>query len=121
MKRSLMRSRLALFVAAAVVFAPGWYARSEPPREAGLAERMLAPTGDEAAFTRGAAKIKPQLSGQYVKRIDPGASVAYVAAFMLGTLGLAFLWLIACDRVRSIFRFTCWTRLRRAPPFLQLA
>ena len=117
-----MRSRLALFVVAVVIFAPGWYGRehSAPSQGADLAARMLAPTWDEGAVTRVAPEVKPQPSGQYVKRVHLTANFAFLAAFMPGTLGLAFLWMIACNRARSIARFSCSTRLSRAPP-LQLA
>lgn len=115
-----MRSRLALFVVAVVIFAPGWYGRghSARPQGADLAARMLAPTWDEA-ITRAAPEVKPQPSGQHVKRFHSATNFAYLAAFMPET-GLAFFWLIACNRVRSIARFSRSTRLSRAPPLLQL-
>lgn len=51
-RKVLMRSRFALLIAAAVVFAPGWYGQGEPRAAQGsdLAARVLAPTVDEGAM-----------------------------------------------------------------------
>lgn len=123
MRGTVLRSRLALVVVAAVIFAPGWYARGrpEPPRGADLAARILAPTWDEGTVARAAPEVKPDPRGQYVERIRSAANFASLAAFTLGTLGLGFLWLTASNRVRAIVRFRRSSRLSRAPPLLQLA
>jgi hypothetical protein len=119
MKRSL-RSTAWLFVMAAVIFAPGWYGqgRSGLPREADLGTRMLAPTFDEGTVARTASEIKPHPRGQQVIRFHPAADLAYLGASMPGTLGLAFLWRIAANRVRPNVRFHHSIRLSRAPPLL---
>jgi hypothetical protein len=123
MRDSFVRSRLALVVAAAVILAPGWYARGrpEPARGADLAARILAPTWDEGTVARAAPEVKPDPRRQYVKRFRSAANLASLAAFTLGTLGLGFLWLTASNRVRAIGRFRRSSRLSRAPPPLQLA
>lgn len=121
MKSSVLGSRLVLFVIAAVIFAPGWYGRgrSEPPLGGDLAARILAPTWDEGAVARAAPEVKPLLRGHYER--FHSVTFAYLAAFIPGTLALAFLWLIVPNRVRSILRFHTSTRVSRAPPVLQLA
>lgn len=123
MNGSYVRSRLALFVVAAVILAPGWYGqgRPEPAQGADLAARMLAPTWDEGAVARAAPEVKPQPRSLHVKRFHSAANFVYLFAFILGLLGFAFLWLIASDHVRPIVRFRHSSRLSRAPPPLQLA
>ena len=81
---------------------------------------MLALTSAEAAVTPAVRDVKPQPKGQYVKRFLSAADFLHLA-FVMGSLGLAFLWLIACSRIRSVVRFSRSTRLGRAPPLLQLA
>lgn len=122
MTSSLMRSSLALFVVAAVIFAPRWDGRggTEPPQGVELAARMLAPNWGEVAVGRATPAVTPQPRGQYAKRVH-SAAFAYLGAFMPATLGLAFLWLIVSTRVRPIVRLRHSSRLSRAPPLLQLA
>jgi hypothetical protein len=123
MNGSLVRSRLALFVVAAVILAPGLYGqgRPEPAQGADLAARMLAPTWDEGTVARAAPEVKPQPRSKYVNRFHPTATFVYLFAFILGLLGVALLWLIASNHVRPFARFRHSSRLSRAPPQLQLA
>jgi cell division protein FtsX len=85
-----------------------------------LAARLLALTSAEAAVTPAVRDVKPQPKGQHDKRFLSAADFLYLA-FVMGSLGLAFLWLIACYHIRSVVRFSCSTRPCRAPPLLQLA
>jgi hypothetical protein len=118
-----VRSRLALFVVAAVIFAPGWYGRGrpQPAQGADLAARILAPTWDEGTVARTAPEPKQQPRGRYGKRLQQDANVAYLTSFMLGPLGFAFLWLFASGHMRPIVHVGHSSRLSRAPPLLQLA
>jgi hypothetical protein len=118
-----MRSRFALLVAAAVIFAPGWQGQGPPQHLQGsdLAARVLAPTVDEGAISRAAADIKYELSDRHAKRWRTGITFTVIPTFGLGALALAVFRIVAfysgpflgLDRLRS--RFT------RAPPRFQPA
>jgi hypothetical protein len=118
-----MRSRFALLIAAAVVFAPGWYGREAPqhPRGSDLAARVLAPTVDEGAIREVAADSKHQLSTRQSKRWRPSLTTAAIAAFGLGAIALVILWAVACHRESQPPRLRLCHRLSRAPPRLQPA
>jgi hypothetical protein len=116
-----MRSRLAIVVAAAVIFAPGWYGQAPPqqPHAGDLVARVLAPTLDEAAMRNGDAKH--QLSLRQLKRWRPSfASVPAVALF-LGSTALVVYWIVALYRARLFFACRFSNRLSRAPPAIQPA
>jgi len=117
-----MRSRLALFVAAAIVFAPGWDGRGRPeaPHVDELAVRILAPTFDEGQIRETARDIKQQVRSRYAKPsrslpISPG-SVGHA----LSATALALLWLLFDSRERLIRCIPLPSGCSRAPPF-QLA
>jgi hypothetical protein len=117
-----MRSRLALLVAAAIVFAPGWNGRGrpEPPRGGDLAVRILAPTFDEGQIREPAWDIKQQVRSRYAKPfrslpMSPGA-----VGFALSASALALLWLLSISRERLIRCIPLRRECSRAPP-LQLA
>jgi hypothetical protein len=117
-----MRSRLALLIAATIVFAPGWNGpgRTEPPRGGELAVRILAPTFDEGQIREPAWDIKQNVRSRYAK---PSRSLP----MFLGALGsaltataLALLWLLFVGGERLIRCIPLRTTCSRAPP-LQLA
>jgi hypothetical protein len=117
-----MRSRLALLVAATIVFAPGWNGRgrTEPPRGGELAVRILAPTFDEGQIREPAWDIKQQVRSGYAKPfrflpMSPGAD-----GFTLSAGALALLWLLLVGGERLIRRIPLRSTCSRAPP-LQLA
>jgi hypothetical protein len=119
-----MRSRFALFIAAAVVFAPGWQGQEAPQRSGAsdLAARVLAPTGDPGAIREAVADTTGQFGGRQSKRWRLGVTFHAVSAFGLGASALAIAWLVtsylgslsALYRLR--FRFS-----RAPPPLLQPA
>ena len=118
-----MRSRFALLVAAAVIFAPGWQGQGPPQHSQGsdLAARVLAPTVDEGAISRAATGIKHELSDRHAKRWRTGITFEVIPTFGLVALALVVFRIVAfycgpvlgLDRLR--FRFT------RAPPRFQPA
>jgi hypothetical protein len=118
-----MRSRFALLIATAVVFAPGWYGQEAPehPRGSDLAARVLAPTVDEGAIREIGADPKHQLSTRQSKRWRPSLSSAAIAAFGLGAIALLIFWAVACHRESQPPRLRLRHRLSRAPPRLQPA
>jgi hypothetical protein len=117
-----MRSRLALWVAAAIVFAPGWNGpgQPEPPRGGDLAVRILAPTFDEGQVREVASDIKQQVRGRYAKTSRPTTTSPDAVGFALGATGLALLWLISFVPEHLIRSTLLRTGFSRAPP-LQLA
>ncbi len=119
-----MRSRVALLVAAAVIFAPGWQGQGSPRHLQGsdLAARVLAPTVDEGAIRGAVADIKHELNGRHAKRWRMGITFEVIPTFGLGALALVIFWVVVAfysgsflGLYRLRFRFT------RAPPRLQPA
>jgi hypothetical protein len=117
-----MRSRLALLVAATIVFAPGWngHGRPEPARGGELAVRMLAPTFDEGQFREPVRDIKEQVRSGYATSprslpTSPGAG-----GFALSAVALALLWVLSVTGERLTRCIPLLSRCSRAPP-LQLA
>jgi putative transposase len=117
LKTLLVRSYLALFIAAATIFAPGWPGDSEPPQEADLWMRMLAPTVNEGAVP----KVKQQPSRRYEERSHLSVPFTGLTTSNLVSVALLILWPIASIRTRVIRRLRHGTALSRAPPFPQLA
>jgi hypothetical protein len=118
-----MRSRFALLVATAVVFAPGWYGQEAPQHRWGgdLAARVLAPTVDEGAMREAAADLKHQLSSRQGKRWRPSLPSAAIVALGLGAISLVIFWGVACHRQQPPLRLRLRHRFSRAPPLLQHA
>jgi hypothetical protein len=118
-----MRSRIALAVAAAVVFAPGWpgHEAPQPLGESDLAARVLAPTGDVGVIRDAGFDVKHQLSDSHVKRSRPGFTLAAVAALGIGVMALAVLWRVPSHRVLFLRLLLLRFRFSRAPPRLQPA
>jgi hypothetical protein len=117
-----MRSRLALLVAAAIVFAPGWNERGrpEPPRGGDLAVRILAPTFDEGQVRGAPWDINQHVRNRYAKPSQPIATFPGAVGLALGATALALLWLISLSGDRLIRCIPLRTGFSRAPP-LQLA
>jgi hypothetical protein len=118
-----MRSRFALLVAAAVIFAPGWHGQGPPqrPRGTDLAARVLAPTVDEGALREATADVKHQLGGLQAKRWRPGVTLGALATFGLGVLTLAILWFVAFCSGSLFGLYRLRFRFSRAPPRFQPA
>ena len=118
-----MRSRFALLVAAAVVFAPGWHGQDPPqhPRGSELAARVLAPTVGEGAFREIAADAKHQLGGRQAKRWRPGNTFEFITTFGWGALALVILWVVASYPGPFLGLYRVRFRFSRAPPRLQSA
>ena len=117
-----MRSRFALFVAAAVIFAPGWHGqgRPQPLRGSDLAASVLAPTVDEGAIREAAANAH-QLGGRHTKRWRPGITFEAVAAIGVGGVPLAIFWLVALYAAPQVGLYRLRFRFSRAPPRFQPA
>ena len=122
-ERSFMRSRFALFIAAAIVFAPGWHGqdRPQPLRGSDLAASVLAPAVDEGAISETAANATHQLGGRHAKRWRPGITFEAVAAIGVGGLPLAIFWLIGICAAPLIGLYRPRFHLSRAPPRFQPA
>ena len=118
-----MRSRFALLVAIAVVFAPGWYGQEAPqhPRGSDLAARVLAPTVDEGAMREAAGGLKDQVSSRHGKRWRPSLTSAAIVAFGPGAIALVIFWGASRHRQQLPCRFRLRHRFSRAPPLLQPA
>jgi hypothetical protein len=118
-----MRSRFALLVATALVFASGWYEQEapQPPRGSHLAARVLAPTVDEGTMREAAADLKLELSSRQGKRWRPSLPFAAIVALGLGAIALAIFWGVASYRQQLPFLFRLRHPFSRAPPFLQPA
>ncbi|HZJ51783.1 MAG TPA: hypothetical protein VFF07_13290 [Actinomycetota bacterium] len=118
-----MRSRFALFVAAAVIFAPGWHGqdRPQPLRGSDLAASVLAPTVDEGAISEAAANATHQLGGRHTKRWRPDITFETVATIGVGGLPLAIFWLVALYAAPQIGLYRLRFRFSRAPPRFQPA
>jgi hypothetical protein len=118
-----MRLRVALLVAAAVIFAPGWHGHGRPqnPRASDLAARVLAPTVDDGAIREAAADVRDQLGGRQTKRWRPGITLEAAATFGVGALAFALFWFVASYSGPLIGLYQLRFRFSRAPPRLQPA
>jgi hypothetical protein len=118
-----MRSRVAIVIAAAVVFAPGWHGQAAPRHAEGsaLVARVLAPTVDEGTLQEAAADVKHQLSGRQLKRWRPNLTFMATIASSVGATALVVFWIVATHRGRLNFSYRFSNRLSRAPPTLQPA
>jgi hypothetical protein len=117
-----MRSRLALLVAAAIVFAPGWNGRGRPeaPRGGELAVRILAPTFDEGQIRETARDIKQQVKSRYAKPSGSLPNSPGSVGHAPSATALAIFWLLFVSRDRPTRCIPPRSGCSRAPP-LQLA
>ena len=117
-----MRSRFALLVAAAVVFAPGWQGEGspEPPEGSDLAARVLAPTVDKGAVRETAVDIRHQLGVRQAKR-GPGVISVAATTVRFAALAFVFLWIVFSSARSPVHLFRARTHFSRGPPRLQPA
>jgi hypothetical protein len=122
-RKVLMRSRVAILIAAAVVFAPGWHRQAAPRHVEGsaLVARVLAPTVDEGTLQEAATNVKHQLGVRQLKRWDPSLTSVGTFGASVAATALVVLWIIATHRGRLNFVYRFSKRLSRAPPRLQPA
>jgi hypothetical protein len=117
-----MRSRYALLIAVAFVFAPGWYGNDVPKHARGsdLAARVLAPTVNDGAVLTPSVDVKYHLRAGYEKR---GPAVTSMVGVSLAFDAIAFVlfWLILSYRGSLRLLVGIRFRFSRAPPLLQLA
>jgi hypothetical protein len=121
--KGLMLPRLALLVAAALIFAPyqSGEETSKPPRGADLAARVLAPTFDEGAIRGATQDFNHLLTSRHTTRLSAEPSLVRPAgAFRVG-IALSLIWLLSLEQIRALHRFLHSSRLSRGPPLLQLA
>jgi hypothetical protein len=119
-ERSFMRSRFALFIAAAIVFAPGWHGQDppQPLRGSDLAASVLAPTVDEGAVSETSKDAKAQLGGRHTKRWRKGITFEAVASIGVGGLAPGIFWLITSHFRPLLGLHRLRFRFSRAPPRL---
>ena len=117
-----MRSRVAILIAAAVVFAPGWHRQAAPRHVEGgaLVARVLAPTVDEG-LQEAATDVKHQLGVRQLKRWHPSLTSVGTFGASVAATALVVLWIVATHRGRLNFVYRFSKRLSRAPPRLQPA
>jgi hypothetical protein len=117
-----MRVRVALLVAAAVGFAPGWYGQDAPhdPRGVDLAAGVLASAVD-GAVREGTADLKHLSTSRQDKRWRPSLTSAAIASSGLRTGRLVIHWLVTGDREQLLLSNRLSHRFRRAPPSLRRA
>ena len=118
-----MLSRLALLVAAALIFAPYQTGGDlpGPSRGADLAARVLAPTFDEGTI-RGAAKdLNHQLINQDITRAGGGQSLVATAGTIPVGIAVFVLWLLGVEQIRLVHRFYRASRVSRGPPLFRFA
>jgi len=113
-----MRSRLVLFLVAAVIWAPGWYGQGQPQHQRGgnLAARVLAPTVNEGEIRKLAVQQKHQLSGRQAKRWGSDITIKAVATLGLGTVTLVGFWVVGFYSGPVLARYSLLFRFSRAPP-----
>lgn len=118
-----MQVRLALLIAAAVIFAPypSGEEYPEPPRGADLAARVLAPTFDEGAMRSATQEVNHQLTSQHATRLNPERAVVGPVSALLVGVALSVVWLLRFERIRVLHRYRYSSKLSRGPPLLQLA
>ncbi len=117
-----MTPSFALLVAAAVVFAPGWYGEGppQPPRGSDLAARVLAPTVDQGSIRTAVADAKDQLGSRQSKRhADPVSTAAATLGF--SAIASLFFWIIVPHAGSVVRPFLLRAGFSRAPPRLQPA
>jgi hypothetical protein len=115
-----VRARLVLFIAAAVVFAPGWHTGSDrraPDAGVSVAGRILAPTVEEANV---ASDPKAAKASKRLDRSKPRLDLSKVVAWISRTSPHSSpdqLWLVAVAAVvLAVAGRRSSTRAPRAPP-----
>jgi hypothetical protein len=115
-----MGSRLALLIAAALIFAPGQPGEGQPQQSRGgnLAARVLAPTVDEGMI-RGDADVKHGINRRQANLWRPSITLDVVAFFALSALALLLVWIVASSTRPLLGRYRRRFRFSRAPPRFQ--
>ena len=115
-----MRARLVLFIAAAVVFAPGWHTdngRRGPDAGVSVAGRILAPTVEEANVASDPAAVK---ASKRLDRSKPRIGFSKVIAWGSSTSAHPSpdqLWMAAVAvAVLAVAAHRPSTRAPRGPP-----
>jgi hypothetical protein len=117
-----MRARLAIFVAAAIVFAPGASSGSgslQPPA-IDVAARMLAPTFDDL-------EVAAYQAAAYAKKAQEQGRRHFPALLALAALAGAFSFInsrfadLLTERIQRQIRRVASSHRDRGPPHLQLA
>jgi hypothetical protein len=118
-----MLPRLALLVAAALIFAPyqSGGETSNPSGGADLAARVLAPTFDEGAIRRATQDFDHQLTSQLATSPESGPSLVRLAGDFWLRIALPVLWLLSLEQIQALHRIRNAPKLSRGPPLLQLA
>jgi hypothetical protein len=117
-----MRPRIALLLAAAVVFVPGWHGQ-RPPQRSGASDlaSVLAPSADEGAVREAVEVVKPLRNGRQTKLWRSGLTLASLVALSLGGMALASFAVIPIHLGSLFDLFRLGFRFSRAPPRLQPA
>ncbi len=117
----MIRARLAVFVAAAIVFAPGAGLSEDSPQRPGpgVAARMLAPTFDEpevAAYNPATFAKNAQEKGRRL------SAASFALAVLVGAMGLADCRprRLLGRRIQHHGRRLSSSHPKRGPPHLQL-
>jgi hypothetical protein len=121
--KALMKLRLPLLVAAALIFAPyqAWGKTPGPAEGADLAARVLAPPFDEGAIRSPIQELSQQLTSRHTTRLIPDPKLGHPIAAVRAGVTLSVLWLLSQEQSRDRPRFHRSPRLSRGPPLLQLA
>ena len=116
-----MRVRLAIFAAAAIIFAPGagFEQRSSQRPASDIAARMLAPAFDDpqvAAYHAAAVSQRAQKESRRHYRALLALAVLFAAFIFAGTQSRR----VRAERLRHRFRRAVFVLRDRGPPKLQL-
>jgi hypothetical protein len=119
--KGLMLPRLALLVAAALIFAPyqSGGETSKPSKGADLAARVLAPAFDEGAIRSATQDFNQQLTSRRLTRLNTELLLVRPAWPLRVGIALSVLWLLTLEQIRALHRFRFASRLSRGPPLLQ--
>ena len=121
--KALMPLRLALLVAAALIFAPHQPGgeTSSSAEGADLTARVLAPTFDEGATRSATQEFSYLFTTRHATRLSTDPKPGHPISVLVAGIALSVLWLLRPNQNRALHRIHCSPRLSRGPPLLQLA